>query len=38
MQVSLDYTQEELDRRYEHRNFVPDAAADVAAQRRFDVA
>ncbi len=50
MKVYLDYTQEELDRQYEHRNFVPDADDYVAAQRaeservrgaangRFDVA
>ncbi len=50
MKVYLDYTQEELDRQYEHRNFVPDADDCVAAQRaeservrsaangRFDVA
>lgn len=33
MKVYLDYTQEELDRQYEHRNFVPDAEDYVAAQR-----
>lgn len=50
MKVYLDYTQEELDRQYEHRNFVPDADDFLAAQRaeservraaangRFDVA
>ncbi len=50
MKIYLDYTQEELDRQYEHRNFVPDADDFVAAQRaeservratangRFDVA
>jgi arylformamidase len=50
MKIYLDYTQEELDRQYEHRNLVPDADDFVAAQRaeservrkaangRFDVA
>ena len=33
MKVYLDYTQEELDRQYEHRHFVPDADDFVAAQR-----
>ena len=33
MKVYLDYTREELDRQYEHRNFVPDADDYVAAQR-----
>jgi arylformamidase len=50
MKIYLDYTQEELDRQYEHRHFVPDAdeilafqAAEskrvrAAAKGRFDVA
>ena len=50
MKVYLDYTQEELDRQYEHRNIVPDAEKYVAAhqaeservraaaQGRFDIA
>ncbi len=33
MKVYLDYTQEALDRQYEHRHFVPDADAYIAAQK-----
>ena len=33
MKIYLEYTQEELDRQYEHRNFVPDAEDYIAAQR-----
>ena len=33
MKIYLEYTQEELDRQYEHRNFVPDAENYIAAQR-----
>ena len=32
MNVYLDYTQKELDRQYEHRNFVPDADDYTSAQ------
>mgnify|MGYP003325696163 CR=1 FL=1 len=33
MKIYLQYTQEELDRQYEHRNFVTDAEDYIAAQR-----
>ena len=33
MKVYLDYTQEELDRQYEHRHFVPDADTYIATQK-----
>ena len=50
MKIYLDYTQEELDRQYEHRHFVPDSDDFIAANKaeservrnaangRFDVA
>lgn len=50
MKIYLDYTQEELDNQYEHRNYIPDTEDFIAAQAaeservravtagRFDVA
>ena len=31
MKIYLDYTQEELDRQYEHRHYIPDAEVFIAA-------